>query len=91
MKRILVRVGGGLLVAAGVAYGIDEGVLRLRTNRITMVKVDQVYAIRNRWNVVEYSIGKPINTPCVNALMPHMGSAPCWYLKSRTLKFNTGG
>jgi len=91
MKRRISIAGAGLLAAAATAYGIDEGVLRLRTNRIALIKVDQVYAITNRWNVVEYSIGKPINTQCVNALMPHLGSPPCWYLKTRTLKINRGG
>lgn len=79
------------MAAVAAAWGIDEAILRLRVNRIAMIKVDQVYAIRNRWDVVEYSIGKPINTQCVNALMPHLGSPPCWYLKSRTLKINRGG
>jgi hypothetical protein len=55
------------------------------------VKVDQVYAIRNRWDVVEYSIGKAKTERCVNALMPHFGAWPCWYVKSHTLNFNRGG
>jgi hypothetical protein len=91
MKRHLQRIFFALILLAALAYGCDDLLARFRTNRLEVIRVDQVYAVRNRWNVVEYSIGTPVNTPCVHALMPHFGAAPCWYLKSRTLRINRGG
>lgn len=84
----------GLFAVIGVilaAYGLDDLAARFRKDRFATVKVDQVYAIRNRWDVVEYSIGKAKTERCVNALMPHFGAWPCWYVKSHTLNFNRGG
>ncbi len=84
----------GVLALLGVAlatYGLDDLAARFRKDQFASVKVDQVYAIRNRWDVVEYSIGTPRNERCVNSLMPHFGAQPCWYVRSHTLNINRGG
>ena len=74
-----------------LAYGADEVVARFRKDEFATVKVDQVYAITNRWNQVDYSIGKAKNERCVNALFPHAGSEPCWYVNGHTLQYVRGG
>lgn len=91
MKRHLKYSVLAVLAVALAAYGIDDLIARFRADRFATVKVDQVYAITNRWNQVDYSIGKSKDVRCVNALMPHSGSYPCWYVKSHTLNFNRGG
>ncbi len=80
-----------LLAVAAVSYGADDMVARFRTDRFGTVKVDRVYAVTNRWNIVDYSMGTPINERCVNALFPHSGSEPCWYLNSHSLHYVKAG
>jgi len=38
----------------------------------------------NHWNQVEYSVGPSVMQTCVDALMPHFGYTPCWYLRRHT-------
>jgi hypothetical protein len=45
-----------------------------------------VYAAVNHYNQVEYSIGTPVMEQCVDALMPHFGHKPCWYLQRHTIQ-----
>jgi len=51
------------------------------------MKVDRVYRAMNHWNQVEYSLGTPVRETCVEALMPHFGYVPCWYLQRHTLRY----
>ena len=50
--------------------------------------MEQLYAIPNRWNEVDWSRGSPIMERCVNSLLPHFGSRPCWYVKRDTMHVN---
>ncbi|HXJ37622.1 MAG TPA: hypothetical protein VNH18_00015 [Bryobacteraceae bacterium] len=53
-----------------------------------VIRVDQMYATRNRFNQVEMSHGNPIMETCGNSLLPHSGHRPCWYVKRHTLHTN---
>jgi len=53
---------------------------------LLMLCVTLGYAAMNRWNQVEYSVGTPIIETCVDALMPHFGYVPCWYLRRHTIQ-----
>ncbi len=81
-RRIIV----GLVVVLGAAYCIDYAVLRLRmaTNRnpTATVTVRPVYAVPQKNRSTEYLLGDLQDQTCVNALFPHLGDSPCWYLKS---------
>jgi hypothetical protein len=91
MKRRLKYSLYAVFALALVAYGLDDLIARFRKDEFTTVRVDQVYAITNRWNQVDYSIGKAKSKRCVNALFPHSGSAPCWYVNGHTLSYVRGG
>jgi hypothetical protein len=82
---------GAVLALGAVAYGLDATVAHFRKDEYDTVKVDQVYAVTNRWNIVDYSIGNPKHERCVNALFPHAGSPPCWYVNSHTLQYVRSG
>lgn len=91
MRKVLLYLAGGLLVAAGLVYGLDylslvAGVPRRET--FDTIRVDQLYAIPNKWNEVDWSRGDPVMERCVNALFPHYGSRPCWYVKRDTMHVN---
>ncbi len=53
-----------------------------------VVKVDQMYATRNRFNQVEWSHGPAIMETCAYSLFPQTGKRPCWYVKTHTLHTN---
>ena len=67
-------------------YAGEDIWARLRGRPVEQVKVDRIYAAMNQWNQVEYSVGTPVIETCVDALMPHFGYAPCWYLRRHTLQ-----
>jgi hypothetical protein len=80
----------GCLALAGVtlfAYALDDLWARFRGRPVEQMKVDRVYRAMNHWNQVEYSLGTPIMQTCVDALMPHFGYLPCWYLRRHTLQY----
>jgi len=77
---ILAVGGSGLLV-----FGVDYAVFRLRVatnwNPYGSVVVRHYYAVLEKNGKTTYMFDAPQPWPCVNALFPHAGSLPCWYLK----------
>lgn len=89
MRLLISYVMRGCLALAGLAallYGVDDVSARLRGKPVDQIKVDRFYAAMNRWNQIEYSIGAPYTETCVEALLPHFGHEPCWYVRRHTLR-----
>ncbi len=62
-------------------------------NRPTLgtVQVQTLYAVRQKGNRVEYSLGDTVAQTCVRSLFPQMGYEPCWYLTGHaTRRINIG-
>jgi hypothetical protein len=85
-RKILLRGCFALAGLTALIYAGDDLRARLHGRPVEQVKVDRVYAATNHWNQVEYSVGTPIMETCVDALMPHFGYVPCWYLRRHTLQ-----
>jgi hypothetical protein len=84
LRRIFLT---GLVLILGLAilaYGIDFAVFRVRvaTNRnpYGSVVVNHYYAILQKNGKTQFIFDPPQPEACVNALFPHGGSQPCWYL-----------
>jgi len=75
-----------LVAFAALIYGAEDVYARVRGRPTEQVKVDQYYTEMNRYNELEYSAGSVMMQTCVDALMPHFGYKPCWYLKRHTLE-----
>jgi hypothetical protein len=73
-------------VLTAFIYAGDELQTRLKGRPLEEMKVYRIYAAMNHWNQVEYSVGTPVMETCVDALMPHFGYVPCWYLRRHTLR-----
>lgn len=88
--RSILRIAlwGCLSLAVFVAfvYGLDDLWARFRGRPVEQMKVDRIYGAMTHWNYVEYSVGTPVIQTCVDALMPHFGYVPCWYLRRHTLQ-----
>ena len=85
-QRIAVWGCLALLGLTGSIYLVDDLYARFHGRPVEQIKVGRVYAAVNRYNQVEYSIGPPAMVTCVEALMPHFGYVPCWYLQRHTIQ-----
>ena len=87
MRRILKISLLSLLGALVLAYALDSASIAFPGSRQLYedIRVDQVYTDTNKWNQLEYSRGATTTERCVNALFPHGGNQPCWYLKKHTM------
>ena len=84
--RIALKGCFALLILTGLTYFGDDLYARSRGRPVEHIQVGRVYAAVNRYNQVEYSIGTPAMVTCVEALMPHFGYTPCWYLQRHTIQ-----
>jgi hypothetical protein len=75
-----------LLGLTAFIYVADDLWARFRGRPTEQIKVGRLYAAVNHWNEVEYSVGTPIMETCVDALLPHFGYTPCWYLQRHTIQ-----
>ncbi|HEY3929574.1 MAG TPA: hypothetical protein VGL89_14460 [Candidatus Koribacter sp.] len=84
MKRILLRMLAGLLLAAALFYAADYAWLRVRVGRnaaFDTVQVEIVDQIPQKGNKAEYVPQEPQMQTCVRSILPHLGDQPCWYLR----------
>ena len=91
VKRILLYIAGGLLIVAALTYALDYLSLAYRIpnrEQYATVRVDQLYAVPNKWNEVDWSRGDPVMEQCVNSLLPHNGFRPCWKVRRDTMHVN---
>ena len=84
LRRIF---AGMIAVVAGIAalaYGLDYAVFRVRaaTNRNAYgsVTVNHYTAVLQKNGKTTLTFDPPTPWTCVNALFPHQGWLPCWYL-----------
>jgi hypothetical protein len=84
LRRIFLGVVVVVLGTALLAYGVDFAVYRIRvaTNRSPYgsVMVTNYYAILQKNGKTQFIFEPPQPETCVNALFPHSGMRPCWYL-----------
>ena len=77
-----------ILTTVGVtalAFGMDYAVFRIRVaanwNAYGSVTVEHYDAILQKNGKTSFIFDPPGPQTCVNALFPHEGFLPCWYLK----------
>lgn len=88
LKRRLKRIFfGGILAVAGVSalvYGLDYAIFRIRAatdgNAYGSVTVNHYTAVLQKNGKTTLTFDPPQPWTCVNALFPHQGWLPCWYL-----------
>jgi hypothetical protein len=88
LRDLLRRIFLGALVFAVVAglqaFGVDFAIFRIRVsgnkNPYGSVVVNHYYAVPQKSGKTQYIFDPPQPENCVNALFPHAGMQPCWYL-----------
>ncbi len=83
LKRILQFVLG-LVVVLGAVYVGDGLAVRQRKDPTSTVEVRPYTAVPRKDKREEFLFDDPYDQPCVNALFPHEGIPPCWYVRRHT-------
>jgi len=87
MKRLVLKSLAALICASALLYAVDWIVFRVRVARGTAfdsVVVNAYYAVPQKTGKTEYDFQSSGPQPCANAVFPHMGYLPCWYLRRHT-------
>lgn len=84
LRRIFLALLSLAVGLALLAYGIDFVVFKIRVganrNPYGSVVVNHYYAVLQKNGKTQFIFDPPAPQPCVNALFPHAGAQPCWYL-----------
>jgi hypothetical protein len=85
LRRIFLGSVALVLGVAVLAFLVDLGVFRLKLvaqrNPYGSVVVSHYYAVLQKNGKTQFIFDPPAPETCVNALFPHSGMRPCWYLK----------
>jgi len=88
LKRVIIVAITSALALAGLVYAVDYALFRYRTatnrqpfGQITVTSYD---AIPQKSGKTQFIFHPPEAETCVNALFPHAGYVPCWYLQRHT-------
>jgi len=69
---------------AALAFALDYAVFKTRGmtnhNAYGSVVVNRYYAVAQKNGKTQFIFDPPQAQACVNALFPHAGALPCWYL-----------
>ena len=82
-----------LIVALALTFAGDTLALQLSRNPYTMITVRSYYAVPTKNGHIDYEYNDAFDQQCVNAIFPHRGDRPCWYLRRHTeqeIKIDTG-
>lgn len=84
LRRIFLGILLSILGAAVLTFGVDFAIFRVRLatsrNPYGSVTVNHYYAVLQKNGKTQLIFDPPQPEACVNALFPHAGSLPCWYL-----------
>ena len=84
LRRFFLFAILSLVGLAAVAFGLDYAVFRIRAattpNAYGSITVNHYYAVAQKNGKTTLIFDPPQAQPCVNALFPHSGELPCWYL-----------
>jgi hypothetical protein len=85
--KCLKRALAGVLLLLLAVYVGDYMVSRIRIAKnfdpYGVVQVRRYYAVTMKNGKPDYFFEPPVEQTCVNALFPHFGYSPCWYLRRR--------
>ncbi len=71
---------------AALIYAGDDLWARHRGRPVEQMKIGRLYAAVNHFKELEYSVGPPAMETCIDALLPHFGYPPCWYLRRHDIR-----
>jgi hypothetical protein len=85
--RILLKALFAAAAFVILVYAFDYIYARVRKAPFASVRIDQYYAVTEKFNMTAYERGTAVTERCVYSLFPHFGNSPCWYLMRHTLRY----
>lgn len=81
LRRWFIRIFLTLAAITTVSYLGDTAVFLFRGSPTSTVNVSQFMSIPLKGQKIEYDYLGRAQMPCAEALFPHDGNEPCWYLR----------
>lgn len=78
-----------VVLAVALVYGLD--VLSVLTNiparpRYSTFTINRFNHVNEKFNKFSLEMIPPVQEECVNAMFPHFGARPCWYVSRHTMQ-----
>jgi len=90
MRNVLLAIVVAICAALAALYVGDYAVLRIRIARhgpdSAVGSVTTFLAAPIKGGKVSIYYDQPQSTPCVRAIFPQMGYAPCWYVRRHAVQ-----
>jgi hypothetical protein len=86
---ILLRILAFALATTALLYGLDDLSARFGVParpRFDTYTIYRFYRINEKFNKYSFEPMSSAQEQCVNALFPHFGSRPCWYVQRHTME-----
>jgi hypothetical protein len=81
MKRWILRILLGVIVAGAAVYVGDWSVYRIRRGPVGVVQVNQLLATPLKGNKVEYDFMGVVPVTCSRSIFPQGGNPACWWVE----------
>lgn len=81
MKRWLLRILLGAVVAGALLYVGDWGLFQIRRGPVGVVEVNQMLATPLKGNKVEYDFMGTVAVTCSRSIFPRRGNSACWWME----------
>ena len=78
-----------VVVVPAIAYGLDDLSVVIGVParpRYSTFTINRFYRVDEKFNKFSLNPLPAVDERCVNALFPHFGSNPCWYVSRHTLE-----
>ena len=72
-----------------MAYGADDLSARFGVParpEFSTFTINRFYLINEKFNKFSYEPIPSVQEQCVNAMFPHFGARPCWYVERHTMQ-----
>jgi len=80
---------GSLVAVAAVVYGLDDLSVRIGVPsrpEYSTYKINRFYYINENYGKFSLESIPPVQERCINAMLPHSGMRPCWYVQRHTMQ-----
>ena len=84
MRRLILRVLGGLVLAAAGVYLVDGAIAKARgAGAFRQVRVQPYYAVPMKDGKTQFMMLDPETDTCIRSFFPHFGFRACWKMQSQ--------
>jgi hypothetical protein len=87
MKRWILRILLGAVVAGGLLYLGDWVVFQVRRRPVGVVQVNQLLATPLKGNKMEYDLMGVVPVSCSRSIFPQRGNPACWWLERHKMQW----